>query len=325
LYRLDEWCFDWEEYNRRHVLDIFDNIEPSLMNATVLVVSDQPETARIWAFTLKQMGLEVCLSGFSERTLQLWSEEYPDLIVLEVYDNTADVFDFCRRLRDEAAVPILFLTSRNDEAFILEAYRAGADECVPHPVSPRLFMVKIQAWLRRSLVVPSATLDVLQVGGFLLDPDRKAVMIPTGDQVKLTNLESRLLYLLMSHQGWILETDYLVERVWGHFGEGDSVLLKNVVYRLRRKIEPDPSQPRYLLTESSIGYKFQAYEDAGRGVTASTAAPVGSHSKRAGEVSVPGARDKTRPTGGGKLLVDLPEFRVRGTAQLHAPHLPLRR
>ena len=306
-------------------MDVFDSNETSLMNATVLVVSDQPETARIWAFTLKQMGLEVCLAGFSERTLQLWSEEYPDLIVLEVYDNTADVFDFCHRLRDEAAVPILFLTSRNDEAFILEAYKAGADECVPHPVSPRLFMAKIQAWLRRSLVVPSATLDILQVGGFLLDPDRKAVMIPTGEMVKLTNLEARLLYLLMSHQGWILETDYLVERVWGHFGEGDSVLLKNVVYRLRRKIEPDPSQPRYLLTESSIGYKFQASGEPGRAVTTSTPVPASSSSKRTSEVSALGAREKTRPAGGGKLLVNLPEFRVRGTAQLHSPQLPVRR
>jgi two-component system, OmpR family, KDP operon response regulator KdpE len=288
-----------------------------LVNATVLVISDQTETARVWAFTLKQMGLEVCLAGFSERTLQLWADEYPDLIVLEVYDTKAEVFDFCHRLRDEAAVPILFLTSRNDEAFILEAYKAGADECVPHPVSPRLFMAKIQAWLRRSLVVPSATLDVLQVGGFLLDPDRKAVMIPTGSLVKLTNLESRLLYLLMSHQGWILETDYLVERIWGHFGEGDSVLLKNVVYRLRRKIEPDPSNPRYLLTESSIGYKFQVSEDAVR-APAPPATP--GNSRKQYEISLPGARDRTRPQGVGKLLVNLPEFRVRGTAQLHSPH-----
>ena len=288
-----------------------------LVNATVLVVSDQPETARIWAFTLKQMGLEVCLAGFSDRTLQLWAEEYPDLIVLEVYDVKADVFDFCRRLRDEAAVPILFLTARNDEAFILEAYKAGADECVPHPISPRLFMAKIQAWLRRSLVVPSATLEVLQVGGFLLDPDRKAVMTPAGSLVKLTNLESRLLYLLMSHQGWILETDYLVERVWGHFGEGDSVLLKNVVYRLRRKIEPDPGNPRYLLTESSIGYKFQSSEDAVR-----APAPTSSSSnglKSTIEASMPGSRERTKPRGAGKLVANLSEFRVRGTAQLHSP------
>lgn len=295
------------------------------MNATVLVVSDQPDTARIWAFTLKQMGLEVCLAGFSERTLQLWAEEYPDLIVLEVYDSSADVFAFCHRLRDEAAVPILFLTARNDEAFILEAYKAGADECVSHPVSPRLFTAKVQAWLRRSLVVPSATLDVLHVGGFLLDPDRKSVMIPTGEMVKLTNLESRLLYLLMSHHGWILETDYLVERVWGHFGEGDSVLLKNVVYRLRKKIEPDPSQPRYLLTESSIGYKFQVGDKPDHESTVSSPVPVANGSKGSTEAFTSSPRDRSRSAGGGKLLVNLPEFRVRGTSQLHSPRLPVRR
>lgn len=225
--------------------------------ATVLLVSDDLESARIWAYSLEQAGLQVCQAGFSEKTLQVWSSEFPDLIILEDHNARADVFEFCRQIRQEAAVPILVMTANSQEAHLMEAYRAGADDCVPPPVSPRLFMAKVKAWLRRAQVLPNAALAAVQVGEFQLDPDRRLLTTPDGQLLKLTNLETRLLYLFMNHPAWIMETDYLVNRVWGHFGDGDGILLKNLVYRLRRKIEPNPSQPSYLLTESNLGYRFR--------------------------------------------------------------------
>lgn len=182
-------------------------------SATVMVISDEAESARIWAFSLKQAGYEVCPAGFSEKTLSIWSDEFPDIIVLEDLNSQMDVFDFCRRLRDEATVPVLLLTSQNNEAYLLAAYRAGADDCIPPPVSPRLFVAKIRAWLRRAQVVPSAALDEVQAGAFRLLPDHRKVFVPGGMEVSLTNLESRLLYLLIAHPGWVLETNYLVDRV----------------------------------------------------------------------------------------------------------------
>ena len=225
--------------------------------ATVLLVSDDVESARIWAFSLEQVGLEVCQAGFSEKTLRVWASEFPDLIILEEHQARLDVFEFCRQMRAEAAVPILLLISTSQETHLMAAYQAGADDCILAPVSPRLFLAKVKAWLRRAQVLPNAVLDEIRAGDFRLDPDRRLLTTPAGERVKLTNLETRLLYLLLNHPAWILETDYLVDRVWGQFGDGDSILLKNLVYRLRRKIEPNPSQPCYLLTESSIGYHFR--------------------------------------------------------------------
>ena len=227
------------------------------LKATVFLVSDDLESARIWAYSLEQAGLEVCQGGFSDKTLQVWSSEYPDLIILEGNRARMDVFAFCRQIRGEAAVPILLLACENHESYLMAAYQAGADDCITPPVSPRLFLAKVKAWLRRAQVLPNAALDEIRAGDFRLDPDRRLLCTPSGQVVKLTHLETRLLYLLMNHPAWTLETDYLVDRVWGHFGDGDGVLLKNLVYRLRRKIEPIPSQPCYLLTEGSLGYRFR--------------------------------------------------------------------
>ncbi|MCB9446528.1 MAG: response regulator transcription factor [Ardenticatenaceae bacterium] len=101
-------------------------------------------------------------------------------------------------------------------------------------------------------------MDTLQIGSFQLDPVQRQLTISHGNIVKLTNLEFRLLHLLMSHQNKVLEPNYIVECVWGYSGDGDNVLLKNVVYRLRRKIETDSSQPRYLRTVTGKGYVFQS-------------------------------------------------------------------
>jgi two-component system response regulator MtrA len=301
--------------------NVLDKSRTPSLKATVFLVSDDPESARIWAYSLEQAGLEVCQAGFSDKTLQVWSSEYPDLIILEGSRARMDVFAFCRQLRGEAAVPILLLASENHESYLMAAYQAGADDCIPPPVSPRLFLAKVKAWLRRAQVLPNAALEAIRAGDFSLDPDRRMLSTPGGGVVKLTHLETRLLYLLMNHPAWTLETDYLVDRVWGHFGDGDGVLLKNLVYRLRRKIEPNPSQPCYLLTEGSLGYRFRPEGER-------AASPGGPSNGGAGAASA----DSDRMPGelDGELV--LPEEsarsarhgRPRHTGQLH-PLYPLRR
>jgi two-component system, OmpR family, KDP operon response regulator KdpE len=312
---------DQEGFSMHNVLG--ENRTPSL-KTTVFMVSDDLESARIWAYSLEQAGLEVCQGGFNDKTLQVWSSEYPDLIILEGNHARMDVFTFCHQMRGEAAVPILLLASENHESYLMAAYQAGADDCIPPPVSPRLFLAKVKAWLRRAQVLPNAALEAIRAGDFGLDPDRRLLSIPSGQVVKLTNLETRLLFLLMNHPAWTLETDYLVDRVWGHFGDGDGILLKNLVYRLRRKIEPNPSQPCYLLTEGSLGYRFR---------------PEGEGSMPAGEAAGSGGAS---PAGGGlqpALPVDSPggdyaqdwesaksakNRHARNTGQLHRLY-PLRR
>ncbi len=207
---------------------------------------------------LRQRRLEVFQARTSEDALQAWQDEIPDLIVIDAPCVQVDPVALCRQIRAESVIPLLLLLQAQNEEKILDAYRAGADEVIIKPVSPAMFLAKINAWLRRTWTIPAEALETLNVGELSLDPARRKVFLAGGDSVKLTNLEFRLLHVLMAHPGWVLESDSLVERVWGYSGDGDKTLLKNVVYRLRRKLESDPARPRYILTEPGAGYKFRA-------------------------------------------------------------------
>jgi len=186
-----------------------------------------------------------------------WAEEYPDLVVVDSHAWQMEDIEFCRKLRAETVIPILLFTSQNDEYYLLEAYKAGVDECVPQPVSPRIFSAKVHAWLRHVRAMPSLAIENLEIGDLRLDPERRILWLAGGDAVRLTYLEMRLLYQLMSRPGQVIENSALVEGVWGRYGEGDGALLKNLVYRMRKKFEPDPARPKYLLTEGNIGYSFR--------------------------------------------------------------------
>lgn len=227
------------------------------VNAKVLIVCDEPDTCQIWAHSLRQKGIEAISAGSAELALQQWADEIPDLVVIDVNTPHLDGIALCQHLREETILPILLFTPRNNESHILEAYQAGVDECAAKPVSPALFLAKVKVWLRRSWTVPAESLEAVRIHDLFLDPYARQVKRAAGDSVRLTNLEFRLLYLLMKNPGRILETEYIVERVWGYHGEGNSKLLKNLVYRLRRKIEPDQNHPVYLHTEPGTGYKFQ--------------------------------------------------------------------
>lgn len=227
------------------------------INTRVMIVCDDPDTCQIWAYCLRQRGIEVIASGSAEVVLKQWAEQIPDLVVIDVNTPGLDGIALCQRLREVTITPILLFTPRNNESHLLEAYRAGVDECVAKPVSPALFLAKVKVWLRRSWMVPAETLEVVQISDFYLDPYARQLIRGKGKAIRLTNLEFRLLYLLMKNPGRILETEYIVERVWGYHGEGSSHLLKNLVYRLRRKIEPDQNDTLYIHTEPGIGYRFQ--------------------------------------------------------------------
>lgn len=232
------------------------NIQPALP-ARVLVVSDDYDSARIWSFILQEKNIETTISSSQEEALQVWLDIIPDLIVIDMHSSEFDGISLSSQIREQGVVPILLLTPRNNETHILEAYQAGVDECVVKPISPALFLVKAKAWLRRSWSMPAESLDLLQVGRLRLDPTRRLVTTEDEQTINLTNLEFRLLHLLMTHPGWVLTTEDIVQKVWGYYGNGDSNLLKNVIYRLRRKIDPDPANPRFIHTEAGLGYKFQ--------------------------------------------------------------------
>jgi two-component system, OmpR family, response regulator VicR len=228
----------------------------SFEKAKILFISDKPVTAKAWGYSLNQMGLDVTLISVEEDVLQAYESERPDMVIIEDMDELQEELELTRKLRAVSVVPILFLTARLNEAFQLEVYQVGADECIIFPVTPRLFQAKVNAWLRRMRTIPAMALDEICAGSFTLNIGRRLLVLPSGDFVHLTILETRLLYVLMSHPGSLMKTDDLTNRVWGCYGDGDGALLKNLVYRLRKKIELNSNQPRKLVSEGSSGYMF---------------------------------------------------------------------
>jgi two-component system, OmpR family, KDP operon response regulator KdpE len=223
----------------------------------VLLVCDRPEEIQRWMRLLPTSLFELVLAGSIERAFEAWADTIPDLILIDVNGTFPDGTEICRQLRQEAALPLLVVFEAYDEAHQLQAYQAGADDCLVKPLNPSLLLAKLNVWLRRSWMVPAETLAGLSGGGVRLDPIRRAAVFEDGRYVRLTNLELRLLTLLMYNPGRALSTGDIISRVWGFSSDGDKgAMLKNLVYRLRKKIEPDPNHPAYLLTDPGQGYRF---------------------------------------------------------------------
>lgn len=233
-----------------------ESLQP-MLRPKVLIVSDDYESARIWCTILNERNFNTKLLSSPGEALQAWMEMIPELIVIDAHTSEFDAVNLVSQLRENGIVPILLLTPVSNETHILNAYQAGVDECAVKPISPSLFLAKVKAMLRRAWSLPAESLDSFRQGGLRLEPNRRQVITEEEQVINLTNLEFRLLHLLMTHPGWVFTTEDIVQKVWGYHGNGDSNLLKNVVYRLRRKIDPDPVHPRYIHTEAGIGYKYQ--------------------------------------------------------------------
>ena len=222
----------------------------------VLIVSNQQTTGPLWVFSLQQQQLNVLLEADPTQTLQRCEAESPDLIILDINFPEAGTLDLIRGLRVEMLTPIMLLTPVRSEEYMLETYKAGVDECIPKPVSPSLFQAKVKVWLRRFGSVTADNLTPIKVGTLQLFPSERIVMFKNGGAVPLTNLELRLLYYLMNRPGQIVTIEELNQKVWGYNAEADNTMLKNVVYRLRRKIEADPANPLIIQTVVGVGYKL---------------------------------------------------------------------
>jgi len=224
--------------------------------AKIFVVCDQSDTAPVWGYILRQQGLTVILETSLEKAVDHWASEIPDLVVIDVDVSHGERMELYQRFRAVSVAPTLLFLPTYHETEILEAYAAGVDEVVIKPISPAIFLAKIKVWTRRSWTVPTAELSQVKAGKHRLDPARRCMVNPSNLEIKLTNLEFRLLHLLMSRPGYVFSAEDIVQSIWGGYDNGDHVLLKNVVYRLRRKIEADPGNPVLVQTNPG-GYSFQ--------------------------------------------------------------------
>ncbi|MFO7324213.1 MAG: response regulator transcription factor [Pseudomonadota bacterium] len=220
----------------------------------ILVADDDPDLLDLVAYALGQAGYLVVKAKTGTEAVEQYDGERPDLVILDINMPGATGFEVCAALRERGTTPIIMLTARGDEQDLVRALEMGADDYLTKPFSPRTLLARIKALLRRARIEGAA--GPMSAGRITLDAGDSTVRIGNDPPISLTKLEFRLMQALLAQAGRAVHSDRLLALVWGHRGAGDRQLLKQLVHRLRQKIEPDPGAPRYLQTAAVSGYKL---------------------------------------------------------------------
>jgi DNA-binding response OmpR family regulator len=218
----------------------------------VLVADDDADLRELIAFTLSQAGYLVIKAADGPAAVRRFAEESADLVVLDINMPGLSGFQVCEAIRARSRVPVMMLTVRGEEEDLVRALDLGADDYLTKPFSPRTLLARIKALLRRAGMESTGSLTA---GRMALDPQEHTVRIADAPAVRLTKLELRLLQMLLANAGHTVSSDRLLVQVWGHRSGGDRQLLKQLVHRLRQKIEADPATPTLLRTAPD-GYKL---------------------------------------------------------------------
>ena len=218
----------------------------------ILVVDDDRVLADVITFMLHKEGFEVIQANDGAAALERWENEQPDLIILDVNMPKIGGFEVCRRIRAKSNTPILLLTVRGEEEDILDGFELGADDYIVKPFSPRQLVARVKALLRRAGGKTSQ--GDLQVGQLELIPGKRELIVNPGNKkISLTPLENRLLEYLMINPGQVLTFEMIIDNVWGP-SAADRDMLRQLVHRLRIKIEPDPAEPVFIHSVPGLGY-----------------------------------------------------------------------
>ncbi len=219
----------------------------------ILAVDDDADLLAIVGFALTQAGFVVVKAADVRSALRAFAAEAPDLAILDINLPDGSGFDVCRDIRRESRVPIMMLTARGEEEDLVRALDLGADDYLTKPFSPRTLLARVRALLRRAGMEGGGS---LAAGPLQIDLESHVVRVDGGEPVRLTKLETRLLQILTANAGHVVSTERLLVHVWGHRGSGDRQLLKQLVHRLRQKLEVDPAVPALLKTEAGAGYRL---------------------------------------------------------------------
>ncbi|MCJ7668611.1 MAG: response regulator transcription factor [Anaerolineae bacterium] len=222
----------------------------------VVIFGDDPDQLELHALASRQAGFQPVTTMSEKKLLSICAQEGPDLVIFDVTSKEKDPLPVIRKVRSESDVPIVVLSPQADEEYILQALESGVDDYLIKPHTPRMLIARTRTILRRTRSMPISALGPITIEGLTLDPEQHLVITSEGRRIHLTNLEFRLLYLLMRNPGRVIPSETIIDRVWGYSGEGDNTLLVNLMSRLRRKVEPEPANPRYIKTVPGIGYSF---------------------------------------------------------------------
>ena len=229
----------------------------------VLMASDSLSNGLLWNLRLQAKNIAFVTEPNLSQVVQRTLVESPDLIVLDLNSRNPTGMNLIRELREAQTVPLLILLSIQDTDLVLKVYELGADDCIVKPIEPEIFLAKMNAWLRRAWMVSTKMLEPRRVGKVYLVPMDRMVSIDGGVSLRLTNTETRLLYILMSRAGRTIPTEELLQLVWTGKEEAGGDILKSMVYRLRQKLEAEPTKLHCILTVPGVGYKFELPAEQG--------------------------------------------------------------
>lgn len=223
---------------------------------TILIADDDPQLLRLMARNLQFEGYKVLTASDGRTALDLAETDKPDLMLLDVMMPKLDGFTLTQRIREFTNAPIIIVTARGQDEDKIRGLDLGADDYLTKPFNVDELLARARAVLRRSqFMAVDQTLNNATFGEISIDYEQHSVK-RSGEEISLTPVEYRLLSYMTQNIGRILTQDSLLEHVWGAEYVGESHMLQVNINRLRRKVEPDPTQPRYILTKVGVGYMF---------------------------------------------------------------------
>ena len=225
-----------------------------MSGARILVVDDEPQIRRALIRTLEANGFDVRAVGTGEEALASLQWR-PEVILLDLMLPDLDGLEVARRIREQAGMPILVLSARGEESRKVAALDQGADDYITKPFGTEELLARLRVALRHAAGQPTA--PVIEVGELRIDLERR-VVARGGNEVHLTPTEYEVLKLLAQHAGKMITHRMLLQQVWGAEHVDETQYLHVLISQLRRKIEPQPARPQYILTEPGVGYRFRA-------------------------------------------------------------------
>ena len=227
------------------------------MSAKILIIEDVQEMADLVATYLEKDGLEVTKAGSAEEALEILKSLTPNLLLLDLNLPGMSGFDFLKKFRVEnQTIPVIIVSARDADEDIIEGLGTGADEFVTKPFSPRVLVAKVNANLRRNSEISAAAEDFKSFGDFKLLLN-SCVLKKGAEKIPLSTKEYKVLEYLVKHEGEVLNPETIYNAVWNS-SFGDITAVAVYIQRLRKKIEKNPAEPEFLLTEFGKGYRFNS-------------------------------------------------------------------
>jgi DNA-binding response OmpR family regulator len=226
----------------------------------ILVVDDEARMRRFIRMNLELEGYQVVEAENGIQALDQIRKYTPDLVVMDVMMPEMDGFETLRMLREISTVPVILLTVRSDEEDINRGLNLGADDYITKPFSPRELNSRVAAVLRRASWPSSPPRTILKIDDRLSVDFNRHQVIVDGERIDLRPTEYRLLYYLLQNAGWVVPHETLLAKVWGYEYRDETHYLRLYINYLRKKIEEDPANPKYILTERGVGYRFTDYK-----------------------------------------------------------------